>query len=282
MYSATVLAQVEADETVVRKEKVYEDLPDGGKKRTGTWHHSILGLTKRGSTKTVLYMCEPHFVPVDKNGKPSPPKLPTVDLVLPVLSKHFGNFVVLHTDGADAYRSACQHLRREGYTVVQDHVVHSRGQYTAFGRHDVTDNPAWEACEFAVVGLHGQRRIRVEKGTEKIEGFWRHVKHSHGGIPKEIRADDKRLNTYVQSLVWRSQISGDPFWEVLRMARAFRALPVHQKRIVFQYGLRDSAADKGKRKSAKLAMALPMVQYTKWSLGGADLDEEVEGGGDDM
>ena len=85
--------------------------------------------------------------------------------------EHFGEHVVLHTDGAEAYRRACVFFRKEGYTVLQDHVVHSQGQYTAFGRHDVSDDPAWEVCEFALVGPSGQRRIRVEKGTQKAEGF---------------------------------------------------------------------------------------------------------------
>jgi hypothetical protein len=46
--------QVEADETVIRKEKHYEVKPDGAKVRTGTTHHSVICLTQRGSTKTVV------------------------------------------------------------------------------------------------------------------------------------------------------------------------------------------------------------------------------------
>jgi hypothetical protein len=61
--------QVEADETVVRKEKVYEEKPGQPKRRIGTIHHSVSGLTQRGSTKQVLYLCEPKIVPVDAKGK---------------------------------------------------------------------------------------------------------------------------------------------------------------------------------------------------------------------
>ena len=167
--------QVEADETIIRKERVYETLPNGKKCRTGTIHHSIIGRTQGVSTKTVVYMAEPHFVPVDAKGKPSPPSLPTTHLILPLLTKHFGKFVILHTDGAEAYRSACEHLKREGYKVVQDSVVHSQGQYTAFGRHDLSSDAEWEGCTFAGRGPNGQLRIRVAKGSQKIEGHWRHV-----------------------------------------------------------------------------------------------------------
>ena len=171
--------------------------------------------------------------------------------MLPLLTKHFGKCVVLHTDGADAYRSACSFLLAEGFSVVQDHVVHSAGQYTAFGRPVVPISGDWEVCDFAMVNEQGERRIRVEKGTQKAEGYCRHVKHSRGGIPMEVRADDRRLNGYVQALVWRGQLCGDPFWEVLRVARAFRQLPPKQKQIVFNYGLRDPRGEKGDRKSGK-------------------------------
>ena len=115
--------QVEADETVIRKGRVYKTLPIGEKRHIGTIHHSIIGLTQRGSTKTVVYMAEPHVVPVDAKGKPSPPSLPTTHLVLPLLTKHFGKFVMLRTDGAEAYRSAREHLKKEGYKVAQDSVI---------------------------------------------------------------------------------------------------------------------------------------------------------------
>ena len=258
--------QVEADETVIRKERVYETLPNGEKRRIGTWHHSIIGLTQRGSTKTVVYMAEPHFVRVDARGKPSPPSLPTTHLILPLLTKHFGKFVILHTDGAEAYRSACEHLKREGYKVVHDSVIHSQGQYTAFGRHDVSGDLEWEGSTFAGFGPSGKLRIRVAKGTEKIEGYWRHVKHSKSGLPMELSADDKRLNVYLQSMAWRKQVCGDPFTEVLRMARSFRALPMEKKRLVFRHGLRDASETHGHRKSAPVIVDLPEVVYTSWHL----------------
>ena len=143
--------QVEADESVIRKERVYKTEGDGSKKRVGTIHHSVICLTQRGSTKFVAYLCEPKFVPVAASGKPSPPALPSVELVMLLLSKHFGKWVVLHTDGAEAYQGACARLAREGYTVVQDHVVHSQGQWTAFGRHDVTEQQDWEGSEMVVI-----------------------------------------------------------------------------------------------------------------------------------
>jgi hypothetical protein len=203
--------QVEANETVVRKEKVYATLPDKSKVRTGTIHHSVICLTQRGSTKQLMYLCEPKEVAIAASGKPSPPALPSVALVLPMLAKHFGNFVVLHTDGAPAYASACAKLQEEGFSVVQDHVVHSQQQWSAFGRHVVDDT--WEGCDFALVNENGERRIRVIKGTQKAEGLWRHLKHSEHSIPEEVHHDDERLNLYVQSLVWRMQCVGCPYQE---------------------------------------------------------------------
>ena len=166
--------QVEADETVVRKERIYEIGPDGTKRRSGTIHHSVLGLMQRGSTKAVLYFAEPKFVPVAENGKPSPPSLPTTSLVLPMLAKHFGKWVVLHTDGAEAYAAACRLMRLDGFSVRHDSVAHSRGQFTAFGRHDVSDDPNWEGAILCTrtrlvsrgcVSLRAATKLRARGGT---------------------------------------------------------------------------------------------------------------------
>ena len=248
--------QVEANESVVRKERVY-DTADG-QQRVGTIHHSVVALTRRGSTQTVAYLCEPKYVPVnEETGKPSPPSLPSTALVLPLLTRHLGNRVVLHTDGAEAYAAAIKQLQEEGWAVVHDNVVHSHGQWTAFGRHNVTEVPGWECCEFALTDDFGQRRIRVEKGTQKIEGWWRHVKHDDSGIPPEIKADDGRLNLYVQALVWRCQTCGDPLREVMSLCRAFRALPIDKKQIVWQHKLRIGDG-------RKACLTLPVVTYARW------------------
>ena len=185
-----------------------------------------------------------------------------------MLTKHVGKHVVLHNDGADAYRSACEHLAREGFSVVQDHVVHSAGQYSAFGRHDVTGDPNWEECSFALVNDKGERRIRVIKGTQKVEGFWRHLKHGSSAVPEEIRNDDERLNMHCQTLVWRMQTIDCPLRDVLRMCRAFRQLPLEQKRIVYEYGLRPG----GKRGS----MTKPPVTYCQWHLREEQADDDDE------
>ena len=94
----------------------------------------------------------------------------------------------------------------------------------------------------------------------------------------EVREDDKRLNSYVQSLVWRMQVPGDPFREVLRMARSFRDLPMEKKPFVFKHGLRDVDAEKGSRISKKLFLEFPPVQYTTWHVDGeADEDDDLDG-----
>lgn len=85
------------------------------------------------------------------------------------------------------------------------------------------------------------------------------------------------MNGYVQALVWRGQLCGDLFWEVLRVARAFRQLPPKQKQIVFNYGLRDPKGEKGDRKSRKRITEMPPVQYTKWVLNDPGADDDAEG-----
>ena len=215
----------------MRKERIYRTEPDSSRVRISTIHHSVICLTQRGSTKQLMYLTEPKEVPVAASGKPSPPALPTVHLVLPMLSKHFGDQVVFHTDGAEAYASAVKQLQAEGYSVVHDFVVHSRGQYSAFGRHDVDGDAKWEGSRQAEENPEGQLRIRVIKGCQKAEGLWRHLKHSNAAIPEEVKSDDERLNMYVQSLVWRMQCCGCPFQDTLRMCQAFRSLPRVKKKL---------------------------------------------------
>lgn len=261
--------QVEADESVVRKERVYEINSEGNKIRTGTIHHSVICLTQRGSTKQVLYLCEPKFVPVSASGKPSPPALPSTDLVLPMLTKHFGQHVVLHTDGAEAYAAACAALKSEGFSVVHDHVVHSVGQFSAFGRHDVTGDEGWESCDFALTNDVGERRIRVIKGCQKAEGLWRHLKHGSAAIPEEVHNDDERLNMYCESLVWRMQCCGCPYRDTLRMCRAFRNLPHEEKDLVWRYGLKAKG-------SKKIGLGKPAVTYCKWHFKNFEKDAKDE------
>ena len=266
--------QVEIDESVIRKEKVYAEV-NGAKVRTGTWHHAVVALTKRGSTKTVLYLCKPKFVPVSASGKPSAPPLPTTSMALRILSKHLGKWVVVHTDGAEAYASAVARLKSEGFAIVHDFVVHSNHQYTAFGRHDVSEHSQWDHCDFAVMNEDGERRIRVIKGTEKIEGFWRHLKHSSAGVPEEVGHSDARLNLYGQTLCWRAQTCGDPFRDVQSMCREFRDLPDACKALAFRYGLSTPGASHKKgAKGTKLCLDLPVVVYA--DVPALIVDEELE------
>ena len=183
-----------------------------------------------------------------------------------MLAKHFGNYVILHTDGAEAYAAAIQKLKDEGCTVLHDSVIHSQGQYTAFGRHDVTGTD-WEGCDMAVPNEQGEVRIRVIKGSQKAEGLWRHLKHGRAGLPMEVRSDDQRLDLYVQSLAWRSQTCGCPYRDTLRMCRAFRRLPYESKSYVFEYGLKTKG-------SKNICLDKPPVEYCQWHLKGAEEDDE--------
>ncbi len=172
-----------------------------------------------------------------------------------------------------------RYFRSPQLRVDSEYVVHSKSQYTAFGRHDVTDHSGWDHCDFAVRNEKGERRIRVIKGTEKVEGFWRQLKHSDYGIPEEVHNSDDRLNSYCQALIWRSQTVGDPFNEVCRMARAFRGLPVELKQYVFKYGLTVVAQEtKDKTRAVK---ELPPVIYAEAPFKGSEPSDVVEGGAKD-
>jgi hypothetical protein len=150
-------------------------------------------------------------------------------------------------------------LQAEGMAVVHDSVIHSKGQFTAFGRHDVTGDESWETCELASRNDEGELRIRVIKGSQKAEGLWRHLKHGHAAIPMEVHNCDQRLDMYVQSLAWRMQTCGCPYRDTLRMIRAFRHLPLSQKEYVFKYGL--------KKKGEKIiCLDKPPVVYCHWHL----------------
>ena len=91
----------------------------------------------------------------------------------------------------------------------------------------------------------------------------------------EVHNDDTRLDSYMQSLVWRMQTCGCPYWDTLRMCLAFRHLPIEKKAYVFKYGIRLTAVGGGVS-STRLPLDLekPPVTYCKWHLKD---DEEGEG-----
>lgn len=120
----------------------------------------------------------------------------------------------------------------------------------------------WDHCDFATATDLGERRIRVVKGTEKIEGFGRHLKHSSAGIPEEVGSSDERLNLYAQGLCWRAQTCGAPLRDVLQTCSSFRDLPHESKLLVFRYGLkRKGKAIKRGDKAHEICLELPKVVY---------------------
>lgn len=128
----------------------------------------------------------------------------------------------------------------------------------------------------------GKRRVRVEKGTEKIEGWWKHLKHGTFGVPGAVHALDRRLNIYLQAMAWQKQLCGDPFREVLRMCRAFHGLARERKTIVWRYGLTVPAGPKDPKQSPeqaadrKVCWDLPDVTYLHWNSAKQD-DEDDDG-----
>ena len=105
----------------------------------------------------------------------------------------------------------------------------------------------------------------MEKGVQKAEGLWRHLKHGSFAIPEEVRADDARLDMYCHSLVWRFQNCGCPYRDTLRMCRAFRNLPLADKAYVFNHGVKDP-------QTKQLCHDKPPVTYCRWSLNAPEED----------
>ena len=150
-------------------------------------------------------------------------------------------------------------LKDEGCKVADVKVIHSQGQSKAFGRHAVPPEH-WKGCDVGSRGSSG--KFRIAEGWS----LWRHLKHTHTGIPLEVHSDDQRLDMYIQSSAWRLQTSGVPYFDTLRMCRAFRYLPQEQKMIVLKYGLKMSGA-----KTVDLEMA--PVMYCIWHLNAAGVSQ---------
>ena len=195
-------AEVELDETLVKKQAVYE-----GNVKVGTYHHCVFGMRKRGSRQTVLYLMEPRFVPVkisDGSGSSFPP--PSVEELRGFLMTHVGDWTVLHCDGARAYPGLLEQLLQNASCVFVDQVNHGQQQWTRFQRHTTST-------------AGGIAKIRVTCGTNLIEGFWHVLKHH--SIPHELTANRAQLETYMLALVAKQWYCGDPFTDLGAVVREY-------------------------------------------------------------
>ena len=196
--------EVEMDETVVRKIKIYDDAT---KERTGTLHFAVWAMKQRGSRRTVAYVMKPRFVPVRQDngaGAAAPP--PDVEELLPWLHTHLGDWVIIHCDSARAYPALLEALQKTHEGLFLDMVNHGNHQWTRFHRHPVT-------------GVQGVSRFRVVAGTNMIEGFWHVLKHHT--LPAELHVDCALIEQYVQQLVHRQWSEGDPLKELGEITRRY-------------------------------------------------------------
>ena len=130
-------------------------------------------------------------------------------------------------------RATCEQLKAEGFSVVQDHVVHSQGQYTVFGRHDVPGDPQWECCLSPKQTLTVSAGFALRRVRRRPKGSGGNAKHGNSAVSQEVGGDDNRFDLHVQSLVWWMQTCGCPVFDVMRLCRAFCSLPLEQKRVVW-------------------------------------------------
>ena len=78
------------------------------------------------------------------------------------MRKHMGDWVVLHSDGAQAYPGILAAILQDTPDVYLDQVDHSGHQFTRFHRHTTRGSTS------------ARTRVRVLAGTQLIDGFWKH------------------------------------------------------------------------------------------------------------
>ena len=185
--------ELEADEARVKKKYVRD--PSSGK-IVGTWHYCVFGLKQRGSRKTAAYVMKPRYVEASSEGKPSPPPQPTIDELGPWITRHVGDWCVVHADGAQAYPAIIAEILKDTPHVFCDQVDHTGHQFTKFHRHTVPGE------------VFPYSRIRVTAGTNFVESWWKELKHNC--IPEACPPVVPLIEQYVLSLAWRTYASGDP------------------------------------------------------------------------
>ena len=194
---------MELDETVVRKTKLFDE----SGKRVGTVHWAAFGMVQRGSRKCVVCLMEPRAVPIRSDtggGSAAPP--PDIEVLLPWLQAHIGDWCVIHTDQARAYPGLLEQLLSNRRWVFMDSVNHGAKQWARF-------------CTHAVEGVPGVSRVRVIAGTQLVEALWRVLKHH--AIPHEVRTNPQELEAYMLAYIAERWELDDPLAELGRYVETY-------------------------------------------------------------
>jgi hypothetical protein len=185
---------VEADEVDLRR-KFSADVPADSAVEWEQWG----GVVERGRPETlVLTRLNPK-----KTAKraPGPGAMRRTDWE-PFARRRLQNKkVILHTDGARAYR-----LRMPG--VLHDNVVHMKKQMLVDGKW------VWIKPAFAKVVEHilpdSKKKIRVMAGTQVIDRLWRHVRSFLEGRTAPVGS--KMLRQRIRSAQYTYWYRGQDLW----------------------------------------------------------------------
>ena len=120
----------------------------------------------------------------------------------PIANRHLkGKRVVLHTDGARAYK-----MKVEG--VLHDNVVHAKKRVVVNGK------TVWLRPKFTKTVTHtlpDKKKLTVKAGTQIIDRIWRHVRaHLEGNSAK---TGSTSLSNRIRSAQWTYWNRGADLWE---------------------------------------------------------------------
>ena len=120
----------------------------------------------------------------------------------PTASKYLkGRSVILHTDGARAYK-----MKVDG--VIHDNICHSMKLVARSG------GSVWSNSTFVKTVTHnfpGGQKLSVKAGTQIIDRFWRHLRSHMDGNGSEVGS--VTLRRRVRSAQWTYGYKGEDLWE---------------------------------------------------------------------
>ena len=188
---------VEADEVDLRKTEL--DAQAGKKEKATVWEQWG-GLIERGAPNTlVLVRLKPNKT---RRRAPGPGAMRKRDWV-PIASRYIkGRKVILHTDGARAYR---MHVK----DVIHNNVVHKKKRVQTKDGKWIWVKPHFVRLVANV--LPNGKVLHVKTGTQIIDRVWQHVrKHLEGNYSK---VGSSSLRQSIRSAQWVYWNRGEDLWK---------------------------------------------------------------------
>ena len=187
-------ADVEADEVDLAKGTVDKEVDQDRKVRWEQW----CGVVQRGVRQTLLlFRLSPELT---KERAPGPGPIRTIEWT-PFAMKHLQNRrVVLHTDGARAYKAHVPGM-------LHDHVVHMKKRVIVDGR--ARWMKPFFTKRFDHVAPDGNR-IACIGGTQTIDRFWRTLRGSL--IGRSCAVGSHAFVRRIRSCQWEYWFKGKDLW----------------------------------------------------------------------